>query len=153
MGSQDTSGFAVEIDLWCFLLSSTSAKMRWEAVTRRDDVTWWDVWRVARWSLRLLIANGGRWTDMCGPEHSFLYRHEYVHWRVSWPRMASGYIIYNYVYFYLWRQSRRKLYGYVFLAKSKTCVLAYENRHVANVFHFKRFLAIDRRIMKKRFFL
>jgi hypothetical protein len=47
MGSQDTSGFAVEIDLWCFLLSSTSAKMRWEAVTRRDDVTWWDVWPIA----------------------------------------------------------------------------------------------------------
>jgi hypothetical protein len=29
--------------------------------------------------------------------------------------MASGYIISNYVYFYLWRQSRRKLSGYVFL--------------------------------------
>jgi hypothetical protein len=75
-----------------------------------------------RWCWRLLATRrpfatcaGGR-TDVCGPEHSFLYRYEYVHWRVSWPRMASGCIIYNYEYFYLWRQSRRKLYGYdVFL--------------------------------------
>ncbi len=57
---------------------------------------------------------GGR-TDMCGPDHSFLYWYEYVHWRVLWPRMASGYIILNYEYFYLWCQSWRKLSGYVFL--------------------------------------
>jgi hypothetical protein len=37
-------------------------------------------------------------------------------------------------------------------AKSKTCVLVHENCHVANVFHLKRFLAIDRRIMKKKIF-
>jgi hypothetical protein len=61
------------------------------------------------------VCTGGR-TDVCRPEHSFLYWYEYVHWRVSWPRMASGYTIYyNYGYFYLWRQSRRKLSGYVFL--------------------------------------
>jgi hypothetical protein len=54
---------------------------------------------------------------VCRPEHSFLYRYEYVHLRVSWPRMASGNIIFNYGYFYLWRQSRRKLSGYVFLHK------------------------------------
>jgi hypothetical protein len=60
------------------------------------------------------VCTGGR-TDVCRPEHSFLYWYVYVHWRVSWPRMASGCIIYNYAYFYLWRQSRRKLSGYVFL--------------------------------------
>jgi hypothetical protein len=62
----------------------------------------------------LAACTGGR-TDVCGCEHSFLYRYAYFHWRVLWPRMASGYIIYNYEYFYLSRQSRRKLYGYVFL--------------------------------------
>jgi hypothetical protein len=33
--------------------------------------------------------------------------------------MASGYIIYNYEYFYLWRQSQRKLSGYVFLFQDR----------------------------------
>jgi hypothetical protein len=35
---------------------------------------------------------------VCGPEHSLLYQYEYVHWRVSWPRMASGYILFKYDY-------------------------------------------------------
>jgi hypothetical protein len=71
---------------------------------------------IARHARRPFAACAGGRTDVCGPEHSFLYWYEYVHLRVSWPRMASGYIIYNYQYFYLWRQSRRKLYGYVFLS-------------------------------------
>jgi hypothetical protein len=70
---------------------------------------------IARHARRPFAACAGGRTDVCGPEHSFLYWYEYVHLRVSWPRMASGYIIYNYEYFYLWRQSRRKLSGYVFL--------------------------------------
>jgi hypothetical protein len=58
------------------------------------------------------VCMGGR-TDACGPEHSFLYWYAYVHLRVLWPRMASGYIISNYEYFYLWCQSRRKLSGWL----------------------------------------
>jgi hypothetical protein len=70
---------------------------------------------IARHTRRPFAACTGGRTDVCGPEHSFFYWYEYVHLRVSWPRMASGYIIYNYEYFYLWHQSRRKLSGYVFL--------------------------------------
>jgi hypothetical protein len=72
---------------------------------------------IARHARRPFAACAGGRTAVCGPEHSFLYWYEYVHLIVSWPRMASGYIICNYVYFYLWRQSRRKLSGYVFLIK------------------------------------
>ena len=71
MGSQDTSGFAVEIDLWCFLLSSTSAKMRWEAVTRRDDVTWWDVWPIAHYC----VASGEMITSTADCQRRKMDRH------------------------------------------------------------------------------
>jgi hypothetical protein len=71
---------------------------------------------------------GGR-TDLCGPEHSFLYWYEYVHWRVSWPRMASGNIICNYEYFYLWHHQGREFIANGALENGAFCTVFSENFH------------------------